>query len=357
MDIKDVVTYYDLSKLQKKYLKEMCLKLNLDEKGLNDELANRVWNYITDNDRTILEGYEDYLLATRGSVSWFKLNKNLDKLKAKLEQLADNPFDKIIYINNNEIPVEPKVFSATQPKEDGSYFLRIALRDGNNGNFSMQGKEIIPRIVQCTVFVDVANDILEVRSPKKHANKIASSLVNLLEDEEVEASLKNTLEEYDNDLGKFANALDGKIKESLDIPNQIVDEITEEQIKGIVNILRGVDEAIQTEDTTSLIEEIEAAKPVFTKDFPDLSFFSLILAGLGTVRLGTSIQDLRSSPLYDSLYPFLDNQGGFIEFEVNDQGLETECLIQAGLISKTINFSKFSNEKVIKTVRNTIFKI
>lgn len=358
MNIKDVVTYYDLSKLQKKHLQEMCLELDLDSKGLNDELAQRIWNYISANDnRDVLKNYERYLLATRGSVSWYSVNKNLSELRSKLMSFSNNPFEKIQYYNNAEISVEPKVFAATQPEENGNYFLRITLRDGNTSSFSMQGKEIMPRIIQCTVLIDPNNSIIEVRSPAKHTNKIVESLVNLINDEEVEASLIDPLENNNHDLGDFANVLGGNIKESLDIPNQIVSEISDEQIESIAGILKNIDVALQTEDATNLIEEIESAKLVLSKDFPQVSFLSLILAGLGTVRFGTSIEDLRSSPLYDSLYPFLDNQGGYILFEINDHGIETECLIQVGLKSKTINFSKFSSEKVITTVREIILNL
>lgn len=66
MNIKDVVTYYDLSKLQKKHLQEMCLELDLDSKGLNDELAQRIWNYISANDnRDVLKNYAPSLYLSQ----------------------------------------------------------------------------------------------------------------------------------------------------------------------------------------------------------------------------------------------------------------------------------------------------
>lgn len=361
MRISDVVTYYDLSKLQKKHLQELCIELDESDKGLNDELAYKVWSHIQ-SDRKQLHKYENYLLAYRGSVSWYTLSSSildekvsLKKIREKLKLQIDNPFEKIIYYKNDQLTTTPFIFAATEPL-NGTYFLRVALKDGNVSSLSMRGKDVAPKITLATVFVDENNNILEVRAPFKFAAKIAGELANFIGDDS-KADKKNILTCFDSDMGNLANSLNGKIKESIDIPNQIVDDITDEQVKNIANILKSIDKAIQEDEATQLLAEIESSKSILLNDFPEISFLCLILAGLGKVRLGASIDDLRSSPLYDSISPFLENQGGYIEFSANDNGVSVDCLIQVGIKRQTINFSKFANESVIDTIRKLIFDI
>lgn len=361
MKIKNVINFYDINKLPKRILKEICLDLDIDDNGTSSELAVKISEQtLQKNNVTVFEKYEEYLLAGRGSISWFKVTGSLYDLEKNLKAFSDSPFEKVITKNNNDLTTEPLVFAATEPLSD-KYFLRLAFRDGNSTTLSMAGREITPKITQSTVLVDTEKNILEVRASSHQANKIATKLIDIVNNnekttDEVEASQINILSNFDNEAGELANKLNGNLRESMDIPNQLYEDITDEQVQSIAVILKSIDKALQTDDIKQLITELENSKDTLVENFPNAPFLSLILAGLGTVRLGKSIgiDDLRESPLYETLAPYLENQGGYIDYPYNEAGVTTEGSIQVGKTTQTINFSKFASENAIRKVRDVI---
>lgn len=310
--------------------------------------------------------YDNIILAPRGSVSWFVVHgdKNIKGLKDRLTKLNPNPFKKMIEYSNMQLSTTPTIFAGIEITE-GTYMLRYAFRSGNISLRSMSGKETVPSSSFGTVYVDESNGIIEVRAPYNSSGKIANQVVSMLNTDEDKIKLvkKDILEKY-NDMGEFANKLNGKIKETTDIPNAMFKDLSTEQLESILNILNSIDNEINEvqpsedeEQSLSLFEQIEKSKVWMSKEFPEVSFLWLVLSGLGKVQLGSTIEDLRKSPLYGCLSPYLENQGGYIEFPFLDGSIEKIGEIQVGIASKTINFSKNVTESALTTVRNQIFEL
>ncbi len=366
--IKDSITYVDLAKLKKETLKEISADMDLPDIGSADELASGINASIFEDPkkRDILGKYDNIILAPRGSVSWFVVHgdKNIKGLKDRLTKLNPNPFKKMIEYSNMQLSTTPTIFAGIEITE-GTYMLRYAFRSGNISLRSMSGKETVPSSSFGTVYVDESNGIIEVRAPYNSSGKIANQVVSMLNTDEDKIKLvkKDILEKY-NDMGEFANKLNGKIKETTDIPNAMFKDLSTEQLESILNILNSIDNEINEvqpsedeEQSLSLFEQIEKSKVWMSKEFPEVSFLWLVLSGLGKVQLGSTIEDLRKSPLYGCLSPYLENQGGYIEFPFLDGSIEKIGEIQVGIASKTINFSKNVTESALTTVRNQIFEL
>jgi len=60
------------------------------------------------------------------------------------------------------------------------------------------------------------------------------------------------------------------------------------------------------------------------------------------------------SPLYDTLRPYLQHQGGFIKFNRPVNGVEKSFTIRVGLTSDSIYFTTPATEEVIEFVRNQV---
>lgn len=360
MEIPHLLIYSDIVKVPKTTLIEMCVDLSISDIGNSLDLSNRVWNEISNSNenKDKITKYSNVLLATRGSVSWFEVEKgSLVGLKELILEKTDI-FTKKNNYNNNELDTTPQIFGG-HINDDGTYILRYVFRMGSIPIYSLEGREEIPKISTATVFIDEANETLEVRSSQTVSTKVAKEVISFLTEIEnpIEIRRKEILSNYENNIGKFANSINGTFKEAIDIPELMLDELEEDKISIIGDVLKSIDKAIYGEDTIDLDQSLSEAKEAFGESSINLSFLSLVLAGLGKVQLGSSISDIRESPLYDSLSPYLINKGGFIDYKVIIDGVETIGTIQVGLTTNTINFSQNTSEEMISFVRKSIYSI
>lgn len=361
MKIPYLLAFSDIHSLNKKILADMCDDLGISNEGNNEELASSIWEAYRESNENIekLVKYSNLLLSTRGSVTWFKTSNNthLLGLKDLLKNEGYNPFEVRKEYSNFELDSTPKLFAGHEINEH-KYILRYVFRSGTTPVYSMNGKEDLPKSTFATVFVDEEKDILEVRAGQSVTLKVAQRVIKLLLDNgnDVEIAKKDILDHYES-IGEFANSLGGKFKEAIDVPEHGTDEMTEVQIAAIASVLKNIDKALYDNDEGELSTSLENAKDNLREDYPNFSFLGLILTGLGKINLGSNIKDLRESPLYDCLSPHLSTKGGYIDYTVPVNGVETEGSIQVGLTTKTINFSKNSTEEMISFVRNTVYNV
>ncbi|MGF2942335.1 hypothetical protein [Enterococcus xiangfangensis] len=361
MKIPYLLAFPDISSQKKKTLEDMCDDLGVSRKSKSEELANAIWQELTnsDNQKEKLEKYSNLLLSTRGSVTWFETldQTSLSGLKELLISDEYNPFEKRKEFSNTELNSTPKLFAASEISED-EYLLRFVFRSGSMPIYSMNGKEDIPRLTFATVYINEKENVMEVRASQTVTHKVAQEITKYLIDggKEVKISKKDILDEY-SDIGNFANALGGKFKEAIDVPEQGTDEMTDVQISAIASILKSIDKALYDDEYEDLQTALVEAQSSLIEEYPNFSFLGLVLTGLGKVNLGSSIKDLRESPLYESLSPYLNTKSGYIDYTIPVNGVETEGSIQVGLATKTINFSKNTTEEMISFVRNKVYNI
>lgn len=361
MEIPYLLAFPDISSQKKKILEEMCDDLGISRKSKSEDLANVIWQELTNSDESKkkLKKYSNILLSTRGSVTWFETvgETSLSGLKELLVSGEYNPFKTRKEFSNAELNSTPKLFAASELNEN-EYLMRFVFRSGSMPVYSMNGREDIPRSTFATVYINEKMNVLEVRASQTVTHKVAQEVTKYLIDggRQVKIAKKNILDDY-VDIGDFSNALGGKFKEAIDVPEQVTDEMTDVQIATIASILKSIDKALYDDDDGDLRTALVEAQSSLLEEYPNFSFLGLVLTGLGKVNLGSSIKDLRESPLYESLSPYLNTKSGYIDYKVSVSGVETEGTIQVGLTTKTINFSKNTTEEMISFVRNKVYNI
>lgn len=64
--------------------------------------------------------------------------------------------------------------------------------------------------------------------------------------------------------------------------------------------------------------------------------------------------ELRDQPLYKAFQPYLQHQGGFLQFPLIEDGIINHYTLKVGLTTNTIYFVTSATEKSIEYVRKKI---
>lgn len=360
LSIPNLVTYYDIIRLPKNVLKEICSNLNLSDNGTSFELAVRIWTAIQDNPELqckALQGHENKILAGKTSISWFEFI-NSDGIKGLknilIKNNKTNPFEVHTEYSEEDLNNGPILKCAAETNNKNKYYLRYIYKSGTTANVSEEGISFRPATSMATVFIDEEKQIIEIRSNPNDALKIARHIAGVAK-QQITLSKKDIVKPFGYDTAKMADELGGQLYQSKAIPELILEDLTESQTDAVVNVLAALDRYFEEEDINVLQAELQNAKSILGEELLTIPFVSVVLSGMGNIGLKVKRDDLRSTPLYNLLEPHLQPQGGYIRFDVEEDGIKQTYTIQVGVTTKSVFFSSPSTtEKVIEYVRERI---
>ncbi|WP_068614542.1 hypothetical protein [Paenibacillus tuaregi] len=353
--IADIVFFPDVLKLPKATLKEICTDMMLETTGTSFDLATRIWDVINTGDRERLGPCKNRLLAGKTSVTWFRIENEgaLRDFKGMLERLHRNPFETINEVMPRDVTSEPELIAASVSDNENELYLRYMYNSGNRREINGTDVQVVPKCEVTTVFINQQTDLIEVRTDSRNANNIASHIARMI-GQQVTLEQKKILAPYGNNVEHIANALEGELIDATSTPEFIFEDFTEQHTKAIMDILNALNNFFDDEDEAELVNNLRQSSQIFGEHLLTTPFVALILNGMERVGLRVNEGDLRGRPLYDTLRPYLQHQGGFIKFNRPVNGVEKSFTIRVGLTSDSIYFTTPATEEVIEFVRNQV---
>ncbi|MBP2646115.1 MAG: hypothetical protein H6Q75_1555 [Firmicutes bacterium] len=355
MTVQNLVLVQDIVRLPKTTLEEICTKLSVTKDGSLDELTVRIWGQLVDNpelQNSALEHCRNRIFGGRLSVTWYTPADGFT-LSNLFEILTENcNFDvfNTIKIPQN-ITTTPEVIGAAKGEQEGEYFLRFIYKSPIFRNF-YDIKTVYPRSAVATVVINESNGYIEVRADYKSAPQIAAALGQLIK---IPLKQKRIGEKSGNRIEGIAKALNGNLVDASAKPDLLLDEPTVEQAKAVIKILAAIDCFFENEDTEILRTRLLEGREAFGVEIVHLPFAARVLSGLGKVGLGVSSEnrDLRATPLYGVLEPYLQNQGGYIRFSIGEDASVTHT-VRVGMTTNSIFFATPASEFVIDYIRERV---
>ncbi|UQZ84568.1 hypothetical protein SK3146_03823 [Paenibacillus konkukensis] len=353
--ITDIVFFPDVLRLPKLTLKEICTDLMLETNGTVFDLSTRIWDTINAGNRELLERCNNRLLAGKTSVTWFKIENEgaLRGFKAMLEGLPRNPFEHINEVLPRDVTSEPVLIAASVGHNDTDIYLRYMYNSGNRREVNGTNVQIVPKCEVATVFINQETDLIEVRTDSRNANNIASHIARMI-GQQITLEQKKILAPYGNNVELIANVLQGELVDATSTPEFIFEDFNEQHTKAIIDILNALNTFFDEEDEAGLVQNLRQSSQFFGEHLLTTPFVALILNGMERVGLRVNEGDLRGRPLYDTLRPYLQHQGGFIKFNRPVNGVEKSFTVRVGLTSDSIYFTTPATEEVIEFVRNQV---
>lgn len=351
----EILTFNDISKICKDSLIKMCEHFSLDEIGSVADLAQRLWTYYQAGNQKEFEAFNDMIFTPRGSISWFSVVEGtLDNVISNIKQETDNPFEKMLEVSST-LDTTPFLYAAAE--EDDGYYLKYAFNKGNIFINDIDGRKSVPKREFGIVFINLDLNIIEIRSPFNNTSIIAKE-ISKAAGEDVVLERTDILLNHGDKVENFATSLNGSLVEVIDVPSLENKEL--EITNDIYDILACIDESIEKDEYTNLELKLKEMGELINTNFPDSSYTLLLLAGLSQIRLGTvqlentSTADIRDTPLYTALKPYLKNTMGFIEMKENHDGVIEYYKIQVGVNSKTVSLGGNFTEEILSKIRQKI---
>ncbi|MBY6272744.1 MAG: hypothetical protein CW346_11105 [Bacillaceae bacterium] len=353
--IKNIVFINDIAKLPKEMLKEICTDLNLDDSGIKPDLAMRIWEYLRQNQTSqdeALEKCKNKLLAGQTSITWYQFDRgdleNVEELIIK--NCGFNPFEEIQTPYPEELTTEPVLICAAKGETDEEIYLRFMYKSGVRRDYYVTGVNVSPKSEIVTVYLNTQSGILEVRADPRKSEKIAKSVAQILNRQVI---MEQVTAPFGEKIESIADKLKGELIDATSKPELLLEDFTERQAKAVVEILQALDKFLKSNDIDELEENLKQANEAFDDEMLSVPFAALILCGMEKVGFGGE-RELRGLPLYDSLNPYLQHQGGFIRFKYPEDSLEKSYTIRVGMTSKSIYFTTPATEQVIDYVRKNV---
>jgi len=365
LDYQDLTYAFDLVNLPKFVLVDIANEIGLPGTNLNViDLATGIYEKCNKDRRNwsiAIPCAEKYLFAGKTSVCWYNfccINNQKTILEIITDKIGFNPLQqKNTDIQDANITTSPRIVGGKALSDDNSqYLLRLVFKSCVKRKYNgfTLSSESIPTFV--TVIVDEGKKFIEVRGNDKTAKKIESYFGALLKNENEPLERRNIIAHFGNNIERLADILEGNLIETISIPEEILDELKEDQVNAIANILMSLDEYFITGDLTKTEEILQNSRACFyneAENYLSVPFSAIVLAGMN--RLGMAANDeLRNQPLYTALQPYLQHQGGFLKFPLAENGVINYYTIKVGLETNTIFFVTPSTEECINYVRNKI---
>lgn len=359
--IQTVVFLNDIARLPKSNLEEICTDLDLPAEGTAEDLTSIIWSKIqTDKSKIVrvLDAYKGRILGGKTSVAWYKITSgaSLAGSKAKIiEKLGFNPFKKCKIPPVEELTSTPVIVNAANGEKQGEYFLRFMFKSKSIRSFYANTLTPIQRSKIVTAFIDENAGCIEIRTDNINVKKVAAAFARLI-GQEITIEQVNIAKKFGNNIEAIAKSLNGNIiGASSKSELQSDDKLTDDEAEAIVDILRVIDGFLSDDcDADCLAVQMQKIKDDNTNLLSSTKFIALILSGLGKVGLDASKLDLKESPLYEVLKPYVINQEGNIFFTVNEDGVSNDYTAKVGFTTNSIYFTAPATEKAIKFVRDSI---
>ncbi|OPX85532.1 MAG: hypothetical protein A4E53_03526 [Pelotomaculum sp. PtaB.Bin104] len=356
-DILNLVLLQDIISLPKEILQDMATDLNIPTNLSTRELAVSIWQSNRGQYKTF-NCVRNRILGGRTSVTWYQLDENQSLTGAKeviIENCQFNPFEEIRIPDAEELTNTPILIGGAYGDSEEEYYLRFMYKSGVTQSFHGTRLYVQPNSAVKTIYVNEDKNCIEVRTDARVANKFARGIAQLLR-QQISVSAKDILAPFGNNIEGIADALNGELIDATAIPEDfLLESLTEEQAEALMNILSALDEYFQEGDIDQLSRNLQLSRETFGNDLVSVPFTALILSGLNKIAMGGSRKDLRlSSPLYNTFRPHVQNQGGFIRFSIQEDGVINPYTIKVGLNTKSVYFLTQASEAAIKYVRGKL---
>lgn len=357
MKIADVITFADVVRLPKKNLEDICTSLSIDSNDRAFNLARNIWETLKhksseEKDRVLSSHYNKFF-AGNTSVSWYKCD-SLEGLREGIIRKENyNPFEQKIPFEAAQLGTTPILRSAVEIDES-SYYLRFIYQDGTRRIYG-EDIEILPTTKTATVYINEALNLVEVREKPDDAEKIAGIVASYV-NQQITLDKIDFLIPFGSKIEDIADRLqNARLYESKAFPETFIDTFSEKENDAIINILGAIDQYYEYDDIDQLQQKLDEAKSILGDELLTSPFIAIILAGMGNLGLKVDEKDLRNTPFYNLLRPYLQASGGYIKFNVEVNNIAQEFSINVGVKPKSIYFkSNKTTEEVIEEVRNKV---
>ncbi|REI04715.1 hypothetical protein DOS62_05205, partial [Staphylococcus felis] len=203
-----------------------------------------------------------------------------------------------------------------------------------------------------TLYINFATQLIEYRGDAKKSKMTISSFLKSID--KTDNSLK-VKEKFDFKVEDVADKLDGILIDTISLPEANIKN-DDQKLQGISKVLEAIDEYFQTNNIDNLENALNDVNDQFDNHIDEniMPFSLLLLSGLQTVALASG-DELRNTPLYKYLKANLTQTTGFIKIQVTEDNIVNEYTIKVGIQSKSIYFTSYVSENVIKYVRDRLF--
>ena len=360
LKLRDISFLSDFVRLPKNLLKDICTELNMENIGTISELGEKIYTKINNNFdvlKTVMDMCANQLFCGKMAITWYKFDQGcLDALNILQETISQNigfnPFVKIKLPSIEKLSTQPQIIGGVLDEQNNCY-LRLAVKGGIRKDYYGSYSEVIVQPNIITTYINVSNGVLEVRTDSRKANKVAECIANAM-GQTISLGHRTLLAPFGNNVGNFADAINGELIDATSKPELLLENFTEEQGQTVVDILVALENYFEDDDIEQLQTSLQDANNKFGAHLTAVPFRALILAGMEKIGMG-GIRELRGMPLYDCFKPFLQHQGGYITFPFTHSGVEDTYTIRVGLTTNSIYFTTPANEEVVRFVRERLF--
>lgn len=355
--ILDLVLLQDIVSLPKETLQEIATDLNIPTNLSARELAVSIWQHDQRRAETFIN-IKHRILGGRTSVTWYQLGEDQSLVGAKeilIESCGFNPFRENRIPEPTALTNTPVLIGGAHGFLDEEYYLRFMYKSGVTQLFHGTHYSVQPTSDVKTIYINEPLNCIEIRTDARVANKFARCVAQLLR-QQITISQKDILAPFGHNIEGIADALNGDLIDATAIPEDfLLESLTGEQAEAVMNILATIDEYFQTGDADQLSRNLYRSREACGSDLASIPFTALILSGLSKIAVGGTTKDLRlSSPLYNSFRPHVQNQGGFIRFSIDEDGIVNTYTIKVGLNTKSVYFLTQASEAAIQYVREKL---
>lgn len=358
LSVENIAYLADIIKLPKETLRDICTNVGVPNEGANALLAERIWRSVQNNDtkqKEILGPYRNKIFCGRTSVTWYQMDAEGDLRGTKqtiIDNMGFNPFEAPNIPPHDQLSSTPVIVSAAPGVGESDYYLRFMYKSRVSQFFNGMDMVLTSKSNIVTVYVDEEKGYIEIRTDPKTSEKVASSLASLIKQE---VALSQVIVPFGHNIEAIADRLDGEISDATGKPELVLEEMTEEQAGAVVRILTALDSYFEDGDTETLQQELfESREELETNDYIALPFTALILSGLDKVGMGVTGRGLKGTPLFDYIKPYLQYQGGFIKFSVEEEGIKRPYTVRLGLANKSVFFVTPATENALQFLRDRL---
>ncbi|GEO26848.1 hypothetical protein AAC03nite_26330 [Alicyclobacillus acidoterrestris] len=359
MNLEEIILLSDIVKLPKETLKDICINLDVPDTGSIGELAERVWNKAKEGQQQksiVFETCKDRIFCGRTSSMWYySTSEGIRGVKELLSQGTNgsNPFEHMRIPDRESLTSDPVLICAAEGEEEGEYLLRYTYKTGVTREVFVDSVSTHARSAVTTVRVNEEQGYIEIRTEPKAADRIAKTFAQAIR-QQVTIGVKPIMSRFGYNIEEIADALGGELVDAVGKPQIYLDEFTQNHATSVIRILAALDSYFESEDIEELQQRLNEARELLGDEYAAVPFTVLILNGMEKVGLGVKDRDLRGLPLYDYLKTNLEHQGGYVQFSVNEGGVEHQYTVKIGLKTNSIYFITPATEQAMTYVRERL---
>lgn len=353
--IKDIMLVQDLFKLAKPILKDIAADLDIDTSLNKNELVMRIYPERNRFSAETISKIENRILATKSTaVTWYRFDGELttEEFRRLIRENTRffDPFNEMNPIQESDVTTSPEILMGSTALNNSGTFLRYIYKSGVRYETTPTMIRTVSKSAISTVYYDGDKGILEIRGDTRKAPDIARKVAQTLG---LQIILEPIEAPFEQEMGTIADSIGGQLTEATSKPELYFEEFNEDEMNSVVNVLKALDEYMQTKDSDVLETHLQNASDSFMQGEAIVPFAALVLSGMETVGMAGS-SEIRSLPLFSYLNPYLQHQGGFIKFPFTIENVEETFTIRIGITTQSVVFVSQVTESVIDYVRSRV---